>query len=60
MHQGDICKEVIEDPALDDIWEAARLDKGYMSVARTIKEKTGGDVYKTMSQCGKFFKRAHF
>ena len=46
---GDICKEVIKDPALDDMWEAARLDEGYMSVARTIKQKTGGDVYKTLS-----------
>jgi hypothetical protein len=30
---GDICREVIEDPALEDMWEAARLDKGYQSVA---------------------------
>ena len=26
--KGDICKEVIEDPALDDMLKAARLDKG--------------------------------
>ena len=48
--KGDICKEVIEDPALDDMWEAARLDEGYMSVARTVKQKTGEDVYKTLSK----------
>ena len=43
-------KEVIKDPALDDMWEAARLDKGYMSVARTVKQKTAEDVYKTLSK----------
>ena len=26
--KGDICREVIEDPALEDMWQAARLDKG--------------------------------
>ena len=35
--KGDICKEVIEDPALDDMWEAARLDEGYMPMARTVR-----------------------
>ena len=45
------------------MWEAARLDEGYMSVARTIKQKTGEDVYKTLSKAaikeyvGKGFKR---
>ena len=29
--------EVIDDPALDEMWEAARLDKGYHSVAETLK-----------------------
>ena len=48
--KGDICKEVIEDPALDDMWEAARLDEGYMSVAMTVKQKTGQEVYKTLSK----------
>ena len=48
--KGDNCKEVIEDPALDDMWEAARLDEGYMSVARTVKQKTGEEVYKTLSK----------
>ena len=32
------------------MWEAARLVKGYMSVARTVKQKTGEDVYKTLSK----------
>ena len=27
--KGDICREVIKDPSLDDVWEATRLDKGY-------------------------------
>jgi hypothetical protein len=42
--KGDVCKEVIEDPALDDMWEAARQDKGYMSVAKTVKQKTSEEV----------------
>ena len=33
---GDICKEVIEDPALDEMWEAAKKDEGYQRVAETI------------------------
>ena len=45
---GDICREVIQDPALDDMWEAARLDKGYQSVAMTVKKKTGEDVQNTV------------
>ena len=45
----DIYKEVIEDPALDDKLEAARLDKGYQSVAETIKQKKDKEVYKTVS-----------
>ena len=47
---GDICKEVIEDPVLDDMWEAAKQDKGYMSVARTVKQKTSEEVYKSLSE----------
>ena len=43
-------REVIENPALDDMWEAARLDKGYRSVALTKKQKTGQEVYKTLSK----------
>ena len=31
--KGDICKEVIEDPALDEMWEAAEKDEGYQRVA---------------------------
>ena len=48
--KGDVCKEVIEDPALDDMWEAARQDKGYMSVAKTVKQKTSEEVYKSLSK----------
>ena len=42
------CREVIQDPARDDMWEAARLDKGYQSVAMTVKKKTGEDVQNTV------------
>ena len=48
--KGDICKEVIGDPSLDNMWEAARLDEGYMSVALTVKQKTDKEVYKTLSK----------
>ena len=34
---GDIYKEMIEDWALDEMWEAAKLDEGYQSVAETTK-----------------------
>ena len=27
--RGDICREVIEDLALDEMWEAAKIDEGY-------------------------------
>ena len=47
---GDVCKEVIEDPALDEMWEAARMDKGYQSVAEKIKNKVEKEVYKTVSK----------
>ena len=30
------------------MWEAARLDKGYQSVAMTVKKKTGEDVQNTV------------
>ena len=32
----DICKEVIKDPALDEMWEAAKKDEGCQRVAETI------------------------
>ena len=34
--KGDICKEVIKDPALDAMWEAAKKDEGCQRVAETI------------------------
>ena len=40
---------MIEDPALDDMLKAARLDEGYQSVAETIKQKKDKEVYKTVS-----------
>jgi hypothetical protein len=43
--KGDICREVVE-----DMWEAARLDKGYQSVALTVKRKMDEEVYKTLSK----------
>ena len=38
------------DPALDDMWEAARLDKGYQPVALTVKQNMGEEVYETLSK----------
>ena len=52
--KGEICKEVIEDPALDEMWEAAELDEGYQSVAETIKKKVDKEVYKTLSKAAIF------
>ena len=47
---GDICKEVIEDPALDKMWEAAEKDEGYQRVAKTVDDKTEMTVIKTLSK----------
>ena len=46
---GDICKEVIENLALDDMWEAAKLDEDYQSVAETNKQNMDKEVYKTVT-----------
>ena len=37
--QGDISDEVLEDPALDDLWEAAEADKDYQRADKFIEEK---------------------
>ena len=37
--KGDICRKVIEDPVLDYMWKASKLDEEYQSVAETIKKK---------------------
>ena len=47
---GDICKEVIEDPALDKIWESAKKDEGYQMVAETIEKKQEREGIKTVSK----------
>ena len=41
---GDICKEVIEDPALDKMWEAAEKDEGYQKGAETLESKKAREV----------------
>ena len=46
---GDICKEGIEDPALDKMLEAAEKDKGYQRVAQTVEDKTELKIIKTVS-----------
>ena len=46
---GDISQEVIEDPALDDMWDAAREDMGYKEVANLIEGKADVDRTKTMN-----------
>ena len=48
--KGDICREVIEDPALEDMWEAVGLDKGHQLVALTVNGKTDEEVYKTLTK----------
>ena len=40
---------MIEDLALDEMWEATGLDEGYQSVAETIKQKKDKEVYKTVT-----------
>ena len=47
---GDICKEVIEDPALDKMWEAAEKDEGYQRVAETKERKKAHEIIKTVSK----------
>ena len=37
--QGNISDEVLEDPALDDLWEAAEADKDYQRAAKVIADK---------------------
>ena len=37
--QGDISNEVLEDPALDDMWEAAEADEDYKLAAKVIADK---------------------
>ena len=37
--QGDISDEVLEDPALDDLWEAAEADEEYKLAAKVIADK---------------------
>ena len=41
---------MIKDLALDEMWEAPRGDKGYQSVAATIKKKMEREVVKTVSK----------
>ena len=48
--KGDICKEVIEDQALDKMCEAVEMDEGYQEVAETIKKKTEHEAYKGFSK----------
>ena len=36
---GDISNEVLEDPALDDLWEAAEADEEYSQAAKVIADK---------------------
>ena len=37
--RGDISGEVLEDPALDDLWEAAEADEEYSQAAKVIADK---------------------
>ena len=46
--QGDISEEVLKDPALDEMWEAAAADEGYQLAAKAIAEKILIATLKTM------------
>lgn len=46
---GDISQEVIKDPAVDEMWEAAKQDEGYQKVASLIEGKADVEKMKTLS-----------
>ena len=46
---GDICREMIKDLALNEMWEAARLDESHQFVAETVKQKKDKEVYKMVT-----------
>ena len=48
--KGDIFKEVIKDPALDEMWEVAEKYEEYQRVAETIESKQELEVIKTVSK----------
>ena len=41
---------MIEDPALDEMWEAAEKNEGYKRVAETIESKKAREVIETVSK----------
>ena len=50
--RGDICKELIKDPHLDEMWEVARMDECHQSVVETIKQKKEQKSQQNCNQSG--------
>ena len=48
--QGDISNGVLEDPALDDLWEAAKADDDYRRAAKVIADKVKMKEVMTMDR----------
>lgn len=41
--------EVLEDPALDELWEEAKKDEGYQKAAEVVADKVPVETMKTMN-----------
>ena len=48
--QGDNSEEVLEDPALDEMWVAAAADEGYQAAANVIADKVSMTLLKSMNK----------
>ena len=48
--QGDISDGVLEDPALNDLWEAAEADEDYKLTAKVIADKVKMKEVMTMDK----------
>ena len=47
--KGNVSPEVLEDPALDELWEEAELDKGYQRAAKVVADKVPDETIKTLN-----------
>ena len=48
--QGDISEEVLEDPALDEMWIAAAADRDYQACTKAIADKVSRADLKSMKK----------
>ena len=48
--QGDISPEVLQDPALDEMWKETRKVKAYQAVAKVVSDKVPKEMVRTMSK----------